>query len=242
MGLDAIQLGLVFTGWGVLVAIFAVFGAPWLQRRFGIARTLYANLALFAVTVLVIAIWTTHPAVLIAAVVVAGIFIGVNNTVTTQAVMTVSSVERPIASAAYGFVRFIGGGLAPFVAGKLVEYTNLHVPFYIGAGVLVLGILILSTAHKHLVHAERVPSAVDPNDVPAVGHVLLGSVEHGGVGRMMAEHANQIGARVVVIGAPAHGGIAAMMDASASHELERHAQCHILIVKPTLARTGSAAV
>ncbi|MFC4586316.1 MFS transporter [Sphaerisporangium corydalis] len=159
MGLDAIRLGLVFTGWGVLVAVFAVFGAPWLQRRFGIARTLYANLALFAVTVLVIAIWTTHPAVLVVAVIVAGVFIGVNNTVTTQAVMTVSPVERPIASAAYGFVRFIGGGLAPFAAGKLVEHTNVHVPFYIGAGTLVLGIAILSTAHEDLARSERVQAA-----------------------------------------------------------------------------------
>ncbi|WP_214416096.1 MFS transporter [Sphaerisporangium fuscum] len=156
MNLQAIQLGFVFTGWGVLVAIFAVFGAPWLQSRLGIARTLYANLALFAVTVLVIAIWATHPSVVVVAVILAGVFIGVNNTVTTQAVMTVSSVERPIASAAYGFVRFIGGGLAPFVAGKLVELTNVHVPFYVGAATLVLGIGVLATAHGHLLHSERV--------------------------------------------------------------------------------------
>jgi ACDE family multidrug resistance protein len=339
MGLGAIPLGLVFTGWGLLVALFAVFGAPWLQRRFGIARTLYANLALFAVTALVIAIWTTHPPVLITAVIVAGIFIGVNNTVTTQAVMTVSSVERPIASAAYGFVRFIGGGLAPFAAGKLVEHTNVHVPFYIGAGTLVLGIVILSTAHDHLVHAERVQAAagvdeavaaparrvlvtvggdgsaangeVSPvagaraegaapivaaiddsliaaqvtaeaariaslsggsvhllhvresavtgetategesldvaraivlehlkqlaaSDVPAVGQVLLGAADHGAAGRMLAEHADQIGARLIVIGAPTHGGIAALMDASASRELARHARCHIFIVNPAL--------
>ena len=39
---------LVFSGWGVLVAIFSVFGAPRLQARFGTARTLYVNLALFA--------------------------------------------------------------------------------------------------------------------------------------------------------------------------------------------------
>jgi ACDE family multidrug resistance protein len=346
MGLDAIQLGFVFTGWGLLVAVFAVFGAPWLQRRFGIARTLYANLSLFAVTVLVIAIWTTHPPVLIVAVIVAGIFIGVNNTVTTQAVMTVSPVERPIASAAYGFVRFIGGGLAPFAAGKLVEHTNVHVPFYIGAGTLVLGIVILSTAHGHLAHSERVQAAgvdesaeagrpedepaarvtlvtvdVAPNGhtspvagqpagnaagagpivaaigdsatatgvtataarlgrlsgrpvhllhvlerpvtgeaaadgesldaaratvrehlrqlaasgVPATGHVLLSAADHGTAGRMLAEHADQIGARLIVIGAPTHGGIAALMDASASRELGRHARCHIFIVNPALA-------
>jgi nucleotide-binding universal stress UspA family protein len=155
MGLGAIQLGLVFTGWGALVAIFSVFGAPWLQRRFGIARTLYLNLFLFALVVLVIAIWTTTPTVLIIAVIVAGVFIGVNNTVTTQAVMSIAPVERPIAAAAYGFVRFIGGGLAPFAAGKLVEATNVHVPFFIGAGALILGIAILRTAQGQLAEAER---------------------------------------------------------------------------------------
>ncbi|RAG84787.1 MFS transporter [Streptacidiphilus pinicola] len=147
MRLGAIQLGLVFTGWGVLVAVFAVFGAPWVERRLGTARTLYANLAFFALIVLAIGVWTDHPNVLIVAVIAAGIPIGINNTVTTQAVMSVSPVERPIASAAYGFVRFIGGGLAPFAAGKLVEHYDVHVPFYLGAGVLVLGIVILSTAH-----------------------------------------------------------------------------------------------
>ncbi|TDD79370.1 MFS transporter [Actinomadura darangshiensis] len=155
MHLSAMRLGLVFTGWGLLVAVFAVFGAPWLQRRFGLARTLYGNLALFAVNVLVIAIFVNSQAVLIVAVIVAGVFIGVNNTVTTQAVMMVAPVERPVASAAYGFVRFIGGGLAPYAAGRLVEHTNIHVPFAIGAGVIALGIGVLAIGHRDLADAER---------------------------------------------------------------------------------------
>ena len=88
--------------------------------------------------------------------IVSGIFIGINNTVTTQAVMTVSPVERPVASAAYSFVRFIGGGLAPYVAGRLVIALNIHVPFYIASGAIVLGIIILSTGHHLLADAERV--------------------------------------------------------------------------------------
>ena len=156
MNLSPIRLGLVFTGWGILVALFAVFGAPMLQGRLGIARTMYLNLAAFAVVVLVIAIWTTDNAVLIPAVIVSGIFIGINNTVTTQAVMTVSPVERPVASAAYSFVRFIGGGLAPYAAGRLVIALNIHVPFYIASGAIVLGIIILSTGHRLLGSAEQV--------------------------------------------------------------------------------------
>jgi len=156
MNLSPIKLGLVFCAWGVLVAIFAVFGAPRLQARFGIATTMYANLFLFAVIILVIAAWTTDRAVLIPAVILSGIVCGVNNTVTTQAVMTISPVERPVASAAYSFVRFIGGGLAPYAAGRLVIALNIHVPFFIAAGVVAAGIVILTTVHRMLADAERV--------------------------------------------------------------------------------------
>ncbi|HLN71554.1 MAG TPA: MFS transporter [Streptosporangiaceae bacterium] len=167
MGLSPLRLGLVFTGWGILVAIFAVFGAPRLQASLGIARTMYLNLAAFAVVVLVIAIWTTDRAVLIPAVIVSGIFIGVNNTITTQAVMTVSPVEKPVASAAYSFVRFIGGGLAPYAAGRLVLALNIHVPFFIAAGAIVLGIAILSTARGLLTEAERVQAEPVTATAPA---------------------------------------------------------------------------
>jgi MFS transporter, ACDE family, multidrug resistance protein len=155
MHLDTHQLGIVFTGWGVLVAIFAVFGAPRLQARFGIARTLYANLTLFAADVAIIGLFARDQAVLIGAVVATGIFIGVNNTITTQAVMTVAPVERSVASASYGFVRFIGGGLAPYFAGKMAERWGVHVPFYVGAASVVLAIAVLSTAHRLLRVAEE---------------------------------------------------------------------------------------
>jgi MFS transporter, ACDE family, multidrug resistance protein len=156
MNLSPIKLGLVFTGWGAMVAIFAVFGAPRLQARLGIARSMYLNLAAFSAVILVIAFWTTDRAVLIPAVIASGIFIGVNNTITTQAVMAIAPVERPVASAAYSFVRFIGGGLAPYVAGRLVVALNIHVPFFIAAGVVAAGIAILATVHPQLSAAERV--------------------------------------------------------------------------------------
>ena len=161
MGLHAVELGLIFTAWGLLVAVFSVFGAPWLQRRFGLAPTLYVNLALFAADVFVIATFTDSRATLVTAVIVAGVFLGVNNTLTTQAVMMVAPVERPVASAAYGFVRFIGGGLAPFAAGKLAENFNVHVPFLVGGCAVVLSIGILALGHRNLAEAERRQAAVD---------------------------------------------------------------------------------
>ena len=176
MNLDTHQLGYVFTGWGVLVAIFAIFVAPRLERRLGVARTLYLTLTLFAIDVLVIAIGTTSRPVLIPAVIVSGAFIGINNTVTTQAVMTVSTAERPVASAAYGFIRFIGAGLAPYVAGRLAASANVHVPFYLGAAAVVVGIVILTTGRHLLTPAAQPgpqPAETAPDRVPAPGWVLL---------------------------------------------------------------------
>jgi MFS transporter, ACDE family, multidrug resistance protein len=154
MGLSAIQLGFVFFGWGLLVAFFSVIGAPRLQARFGTGRSLYAALGLFAVDLVVMSVWADRLAVLIVTVVVSGAFIGINNTLTTQAVMLVAPVERPVASAAYGFVRFLGGGLAPFAAGKLAEHFNLHVPFAVGAVAVVAAVLVLSTGHRMLAAAD----------------------------------------------------------------------------------------
>ena len=149
------KLGLVFCGWGVLVAIFAVFGAPKLKALFGTAPTLYGNFVLMALDLLVIGLWPDNHTVVIVAVIIAGAFIGVNNTLVTTAVMSIAPVERPVASATYGFVRFIGGGLAPFVAGKLVEHYNAHVPFLLGAGTLLLAALVLSTVRGALAAADR---------------------------------------------------------------------------------------
>ncbi|MFL6121100.1 universal stress protein, partial [Actinophytocola sp.] len=54
----------------------------------------------------------------------------------------------------------------------------------------------------------------------------------GAVGRLISTHANELGARAVVIGAPTHGGLQALMDASASQELWRSVHCDVVIVNP----------
>jgi ACDE family multidrug resistance protein len=155
MHLSPLRLGAVFCGWGVLVAIFAVFAAPWLKQRFGTPRSLYANFVLLAADLAVIGIWPGKPAVVIVAVIVAGAFLGVNNTLVTTAVMSIAPVERPVASATYGFVRFIGGGLAPYVAAKLVVHFGAHLPFLIGAAAVLAAAVTLSTVHGALDKADR---------------------------------------------------------------------------------------
>jgi ACDE family multidrug resistance protein len=110
-------------------------------------------------------------------------------TITTQSVMLVAPVERPIASAAYGFVRFIGGGLAPYCAARLAAAFNVHVPFYLGAGTVVLAIAILSTGHSLLTQAER--KLAEPSDAAETG-------EPGGPGEPAAVPAEAVPAPIVV--------------------------------------------
>jgi MFS transporter, ACDE family, multidrug resistance protein len=155
MHLSPLRLGAVFCGWGVLVALFAVFAAPRLKARFGTPRSLYVNFVLLAIDLAVIGTWPDKPTLVIVAVIVAGAFLGVNNTLVTTAVMSIAPVERPVASATYGFVRFIGGGLAPFAAAKLVEHTNTHVPFLIGTATILAAALVLSSVHRALDAADR---------------------------------------------------------------------------------------
>ena len=91
---------------------------------------------------------------MIVAVIFSGMFLGINNTLVTQAVMMVSPVERPVASATYGFVRFIGGGLAPYVAGRLAERFTDSVPFYVGAGAMLIALAIFSTGRRMIDEAD----------------------------------------------------------------------------------------
>ncbi|ANY09650.1 MFS transporter [Pseudonocardia sp. HH130630-07] len=153
-GLDPIALGGVFFGWGLLVALFAVFGAPWCKERFGTARTLYAALVGIAVLLAAIGLFDTVPAVVIVAVILSGIVVGLNNTLVTTAVMSISPVPRPTASATYGFVRFIGGGLAPLAAGLLAGALGASVPFLIAAVVVLAGAALLATIHGPLQDAD----------------------------------------------------------------------------------------
>jgi predicted MFS family arabinose efflux permease len=182
MGLTPLRLGAVFCAWGILVAIFAVFGAPLLKRRFGTARTLYASLVLVAVALAVIGIWPGNRWAVIVTVIASGALIGLNNTLVTTAVMSISRVPRGVASATYGFVRFIGGGLAPYAAGKMVEQFNVHVPFLIGAGAVLAGAVLLSTVRPALDAADAAEAGADveagadgqPGPVPVPGPARTG--------------------------------------------------------------------
>jgi MFS transporter, ACDE family, multidrug resistance protein len=161
LDMTAHQIGLIFFGWGVALAFTSVVVAPRLQRRFGTIPTLVVNLLLMTATLAAMAVWTDHKAVLAACVVVAGLFIGVNNTLITETVMKAAPVERSVASAAYSFVRFGGAAAAPWLAGFLGERFNAHLPFWVGAGAVLLGAVVLFATRSHLADVDAEEESLD---------------------------------------------------------------------------------
>lgn len=150
LDMTAHQIGLIFFGWGVALAFTSVVAAPRLQARFGTLPVLLWNLIALAATLVVMALGTGVKAVLATCVVVAGLFIGINNTLITETVMTAAPVERGVASAAYSFVRFSGAALAPWLAGWLGEQVNVHLPYWVGAAAVLLGVGVLAVTRRHL--------------------------------------------------------------------------------------------
>jgi predicted MFS family arabinose efflux permease len=155
MRLDEHGLGYVFLGWGVLLAITSVFMAPKLQRKFGTVPSMCVMLVLFGLDLLMMGIWTSTQGVIIAAVIFAGALLGNNNTLITTAVMNAAPVERSTASAAYSFLRFLGAAVAPFMAGKLAEWYNPHVPFIVGAGFVLVSVMFIAFNRDHVKHVDR---------------------------------------------------------------------------------------
>ncbi len=198
MGLDAHGIGWVFLGWGILLALTSVFVAPLLRRRFGTIPSMALMLTLFAVVLGTMGAFVHVPWVIMVCVVVSGALLGNNNTLITTAVMNSAPVERSTASAAYSFLRFIGGAIAPFFAGWLAELYGSAVPFFVGAGFVLLAVALALANRKHLKvvdKAEEGPSAAEAFPQVLVGDLMNRQVYSVGLGtpvhevlKVLAEH------------------------------------------------------
>jgi ACDE family multidrug resistance protein len=174
LDMGAYPIGFIFFGWGLALAISSVFLAPRLQRRYGTLPMMMLSLTLFAADLAVMALFTDSKPVLIACVVAAGLFLGVNNTLITETVMISAPVERSTASAAYSFVRFVGGAAAPWVAGKLGEH-QANLPFWVGAACTVLAIGVLASGRTVLAHVDDHDPA--PHSVEEATAVIVGDAD-----------------------------------------------------------------
>ena len=167
LDMTASQVGWVFFGWGVLLAITSVKTAPWLQRRFGTIPSIIGALTLFGLDLAMMALLVDSKAALVIGVVLAGAFLGVHNTLITEAVMGSAPVERPVASSAYSFVRFAGGAVAPWAAGRLGEEVGMSAPYWMATVAVLIGVGIFVYGSRYL-RGEQTPAAHSPAEGEAV--------------------------------------------------------------------------
>lgn len=155
LGFDAYGIGAVFFGWGVAVAVFSVFVAPVVQRRFGATGALTSSLLGLMVILVGLAFAAGHSVTVIVVLTVAsGALLGINNTLFTEMAMSVSDSPRPIASAGYNFVRWMGGALAPFLAAKIAEHSSASVTFLVAGAMVLVSAALIFGGRKFLIAHE----------------------------------------------------------------------------------------
>ncbi|TQM82027.1 putative MFS family arabinose efflux permease [Saccharothrix saharensis] len=150
LGWGAVEIGLVFFGWGACVAVSSVWLAPRLADRFGDRRTTVVAVLAFAVLMLVMAV-PSKP-LLVVAVIVSGVVSGLLNTLFTSAAMSVSPAPRPVAGAGYNLLRWLGGALAATFVGHLAQ------PFVVAACCCVLAACLTAVGRpsRHAVPTEGI--------------------------------------------------------------------------------------
>lgn len=142
--------GAVFFAWGLLLAVFSVLVAPRLQKRFGSLKVVGASLVLLAADLVILG-YGNHTTAIVCTI-VSGAFIGMNNTVYTELALGVSDAPRPVASAGYNFVRWFAAAAAPYLAPKIEEWSNIHIPFVVAAVAAVIGAVVVGVRRSALTH------------------------------------------------------------------------------------------
>lgn len=141
----AIQLGLIFFGWGLCVAVSSVWIAPLLTARLRRTTVLIVVLPLLTLDLVGAGIFAASVTGLIVCVVIGGLLLGVLNTVLTESVMEATDLPRSVASSAYSGVRFLGGAAAPPLAAQLAHWFSPSMPYFVAGGsVLIAAILVLA--------------------------------------------------------------------------------------------------
>ncbi|MBD8059637.1 MFS transporter [Cellulomonas sp. JH27-2] len=140
LGLDVVPLGLVFTGWGVGLAFGILYIGHRLAHRFGAVQTVGFAIVVLCLTLVGLA--TSHSTFQsIVFLVISGVCMGVCNANLTDLALATGSPDRRVTTGAFNLVRWGFAAPAPVVAGLLAEHVSLASPFWVGLGVLAVGVL-----------------------------------------------------------------------------------------------------
>lgn len=140
--LSAIQLGLIFFGWGLCLAYGSAVLSHQLERKWKPERLLRIGLISFSFLLLLLfltkSLWFE-----IFLIILSGLVSGLNNALFTSHVMEQSPYARGITSGVYNFVRWLGAAIAPIFSGAAGSMFFLQAPYGVSAVVVFAGFLIL---------------------------------------------------------------------------------------------------
>jgi len=153
---DAVTIGLVFFGWGSLLAISAVLVAPNLTRYFRRTTIILAAEVMLAGLLIGCALAVNSVSGLMTCVILAGVPLGLLNTMLTECSMEASDLPRPVASSTYSGCRFLGGAIAPPLCTFLAGATAVWVPFVYGAAMILVSSGIIAVRRGALARADAV--------------------------------------------------------------------------------------
>ncbi len=160
LGFGAFAVGGIFFGWGLMVALCGVVVGPRLAAKIGERNATMLALGMYALLMLAF-VWGSVPVVVVATI-ASGIASGCLNTFLTGMAMSVSDAPRPIASAGYNFLRWMGGAAAAILVGHVAEWGgSQRAPFLVAA--------VLCAGAVGLMYAGREPN---PHEVPAEAVVV----------------------------------------------------------------------
>jgi len=144
LGLDVVPLGLVFTAWGVGLAVGILVVGHRLAHRVGAVQTLGIAVVgvLAALVLLALDLGTAWSVVVLVG---AGVFMGIANANLTDLSLALGDSDRRVTTGAFNLVRWGFAAPAPVIAG-LLHPVSATAPFWLGVGVLALGVVVFVVA------------------------------------------------------------------------------------------------
>ncbi|MDR0911138.1 MAG: MFS transporter [Methanobrevibacter sp.] len=148
--LEPFTLGLIFVGWGSLLAISSTFISSKLKEKLGALNSLYLTLGLLTILLLIMTFGFEYTNLVIACLLLSGAVLGNSNALFSNTVVETSKLEQGITSSSYSFLRFISSAIAPFAASAFSMIFFKSAPFLIAGIIVFISIMILVVNKEYL--------------------------------------------------------------------------------------------
>ena len=151
--LSSIQLGFVYFGWGLMLALGSAVLSHIFEDKFSPKSILPFTLLIFVIILLGL-FFINSVTVKVMLIVISGLISGLNNALFTSYAMETSPYERGITSGAYNFVRWLGAAIAPVLSGMLGNIFSAVIPFAVAGAITFIGIVLLLTKSEEEIDVE----------------------------------------------------------------------------------------